>query len=282
MKSKQLILTSLMVGSILCSVINPHMSVAASQKDVLATVGNESITVSDLQDRILTFPAQFQPNLQAKEAKEKILEQLIQERIIVLAAKKSGIQNTASYKSQVQSTQTQLLIATYIRNNIDSKTGVSDDEATDYFQKNPDQFKESELRQARHILVKTDVEAADIISKLRNGADFAALAKEKSLDTGSAANGGDLGSFGKGQMVPEFEQAVYALQKGQVSGAVKTQFGFHVIKLDGITVRPKAEFAQVKEQIRDTLVNEKKRILVTEELDGLKKIFKVKKDSRKL
>ena len=101
---------------------------------------------------------------------------------------------------------------------------------------------------ARHILVETEDEAKAIVEQLKGGADFATLAKEKSKDPG-AADGGDLGYFGKEQMVPEFAEVAFKMYPGQISNPVKTQFGWHIIKLEDKRTKPVPEFEKVKDQI---------------------------------
>ena len=107
---------------------------------------------------------------------------------------------------------------------------------------------EQEVR-ARHILVATEDEAKAILAELKKGTDFAELAKEKSKDPGAAAEGGDLGYFTKDQMVPEFAEAAFKLDKGQVSDPVKTQFGWHIIKVEDKRTKPVPEFDKVKDQV---------------------------------
>ena len=102
---------------------------------------------------------------------------------------------------------------------------------------------------ARHILVATEDEAKAIVAELKKGTDFAELAKQKSKDPGAAAEGGDLGYFGKDQMVPEFAEAAFKLNKGEVSEPVKTQFGWHIIKVEDKRTRAMPEFDKVKDQI---------------------------------
>ncbi len=103
---------------------------------------------------------------------------------------------------------------------------------------------------ARHILVKTEDEANAILKQLADGGDFQAIAKEKSEDPGSKANGGDLGFFAKGQMVPEFEAEAFALKPGETSTKpVKTQFGYHIIKVEEKRAQPVPTLDQVREQV---------------------------------
>jgi len=124
---------------------------------------------------------------------------------------------------------------------------------------------EEEVR-ARHILVPTEDEAKAILAQLKNGADFATLAKEKSKDPG-AAEGGDLGYFTKEQMVPEFAAVAFKLDKGQVSDPVKTQFGWHIIKVEDKRIKPTPTFDQVKGQIENYVAHRAQAQLV----DNLRK-----------
>ena len=119
---------------------------------------------------------------------------------------------------------------------------------------------------ARHILVATEGEAKDIEAQLKNGADFATLAKQKSKDPG-AAEGGDLGYFTKDQMVPEFAEAAFKLDKGQISEPVKTQFGWHIIKLEDKRVKPTPSYDQVKGQLESYVARRAQAELV----DNLRK-----------
>src|SRR2546430_8569212 len=112
--------------------------------------------------------------------------------------------------------------------------------------------KEPEVR-ARHILVETEDEAKAVVAELKKGADFAELAKAKSKDPGSA-DGGDLGYFTKDQMVPEFSEVAFKLEKGQLSDPVKSQFGWHVIKVEDKRERQPPEYDKVKDQLENFLV----------------------------
>ena len=139
-------------------------------------------------------------------------------------------------------------------------------EPTEEELKNKDEFKTAE---ASHILVKTKEEADAIKKELDGGADFAKLAKEKSLDTGSAQNGGSLGQFSPGQMVKEFDEKVFSMKPGEISDPVKTQFGFHIIKLEKIS----NDFKGAKDAVKEAVIQEKFK----EYNDKLEKKAKVKR-----
>jgi parvulin-like peptidyl-prolyl isomerase len=128
---------------------------------------------------------------------------------------------------------------------------------------------------ARHILVETEDEALDVIARLEAGEDFATLAQEVSLDTGSGANGGDLGWFGPGQMVPEFEAAAFALEDGEISQPVESQFGWHVIQKLGYRIQPANEntFEQIKQTFFDTWLTDQRNASEIETSDDWLSIY---------
>ena len=122
-------------------------------------------------------------------------------------------------------------------------------------------MKNEEEVHARHILVATEDEAKAVLAQLKGGADFATLAKEKSKDPGGA-EGGDLGYFTKDQMVPEFAEVAFKLDKGQISDPVKTQFGWHIIKVEDKRIKPRPTFEQVKPQIENYVAHRAQAQLV--------------------
>ncbi len=126
---------------------------------------------------------------------------------------------------------------------------------------------------ARHILVATEEEAKEIEAELKKGADFATLAKEKSKDPSGAANGGDLGYFTKDQMVPEFAEAAFKLDKGQISDPVHTQFGWHIIKVEDKRTKPTPTFEEVKPQLDNYVARRAQEELV----DNLRKSAKIER-----
>ncbi len=251
-------------------------SVIHAAPTVLATVDGVKITSDDLDDRVKSFPPQYAEALKEKENRLRLLEQLINEKILVAAAKKAGLNKSVSFQRQADAAQSQLLIAEIMRTQVDAKVKVSDDEVKAYFQNNPQQFQETEERRASHVLVKTEDEAKQVAEQVKNGADFGNVADQKSIDPSAKTNHGDLGFFGKGQMVPEFEQAVFSMSKGQVSAPIKTQFGYHVIKLNDIQVRPKVDFTPtVAAQIKESLMAQKRRTVTSEYLNKLQSNSKV-------
>jgi parvulin-like peptidyl-prolyl isomerase len=154
-------------------------------------------------------------------------------------------------------------------------TKVSDAELQTYYNQHLDQFKKGEEVSASHILIKDEKEAKDVLAKLKKGEDFAKLAKEHSIDPGSKVKGGDLGFFGRGMMVPEFEKAAFTLKKGELSGLIKTQFGYHIIK-GGEHKMPRTEtFADVKTNLCDQMMKQRQTEAFQKWAKDLKKTAKI-------
>lgn len=137
---------------------------------------------------------------------------------------------------------------------------ITDDELKTYYEANKEKFV---TVNASHILVKSIEEAQDILAQLYAGADFAELAKEKSIDTSNSANGGDLGYFGKGEMVPAFEEVAFSLEPGAISGVVKTDFGFHIIKVNDKKETFEDNYDAIVSDYKNSKYNEKVKELET-------------------
>lgn len=265
------------VALLCCSTLAFGFFGFGSKKDVVATVGRTKITNSELQARLGTFPPQYSEALKSPENKARILDQMIDEQVLLEAAKKAGYAKNKEFREQIENAEKQLLMNFIVRDKIDKDLKVTPEEVRAYFNNNPAQFSETEQRRLRHVLVGSRAEAEDVLGQLRRGANFADVARAKSKDA-TAQAGGELGWVQKGQLVPEFESAAFKIKgKGQLSDVVQTQFGYHVILLEDINVRPKLAFEQVSEQIRQLLANEKKRAKTAEVLASLKKEIKVSK-----
>lgn len=174
-----------------------------------------------------------------------------------------------------------LAIQTYVEDNYVSKTSVSDEELKNYYESNPDLFKHPEMVKASHILIRFDEQADeaqkiearkkidDIAKQLKDGKDFAELAKTYS-ECPSSSNGGDLGSFRRGQMVKPFEDAAFSLNAGEISPVVETRFGYHIIKVFEKQSEGSFPLDQVKPQIQQVLTREKVQKLMEKDIETLK------------
>ena len=174
---------------------------------------------------------------------------------VILAAKAAEGKKVADqkdFKSRLAFIRKKLLMETLLQQ--EGKAALTPDATKKVYEEAVKSMGNEQEVRARHILVPTEDEAKAILAEVKKGTDFAELAKQKSKDPGAAAEGGDLGYFGKDQMVPEFAETAFKLDKGQVSDPVKTQFGWHIIKVEDTRTKPVPEFAQVKDQVETYVV----------------------------
>ena len=194
---------------------------------VVATVNGQPITESDLRFAENELGGEI-ANLPPEVKRRALAEYLIDNELFAKAAEEAKIAATPEYEQQMRYLKRRVLRELYFDKTLKGKIG--EDEAKKIYTDKIAQLKPEEEIEARHILVDSEEKAKELHAKIVAGADFAQLAKENSTDTGSKDQGGVLGYFGHGQMVPEFEAAAFKLEKGQVSQPVKTEFGWHVIK----------------------------------------------------
>lgn len=142
---------------------------------------------------------------------------------------------------------------------VTKEIAVTDEDVKKYYDENKTLFNKPEEVNARHILIKDEKKAKDVLAQLQKGGDFAALAKEHSEDPGSGAQGGDLGFYGRGRMVPEFEKSAFTLKKDELSGLVKSQFGYHILKGGEHHQARTQPFDEVKAEIKDRLLKERQQ-----------------------
>src|SRR6185369_10505706 len=194
---------------------------------------------------------------------------------------KQGFDRDAEIERQVDDLRKRLVVQRVMKQYQTPPT-ITDEAVKAQYDQNPGLYSTTQIR-ASHILVKDENDAKAILAQLRtNPEKFADLAREKSVDTTSAKKGGDLGMFGQGRMVPDFERVAFTLKPGEISDVVKTQYGFHIIT---VTERKEGEakpFDQVKEQIRATLRNKGLQDQVQGHFEDLKKQAELKIDDAAL
>jgi peptidyl-prolyl cis-trans isomerase C len=186
------------------------------------------------------------PQMPPDQKRQYLVTYLADIVVLAQAAEQQKLPDRDDVKHRIQFERNKVLMETLLQNA--GEAAQTDDAMHKVYDDAIKQMPPEEEIHARHILVPTEDEAKAIEAELKKGADFATLAKEKSKDPG-AADGGDLGYFTKDQMVPEFSEAAFKLDKGQISDPVKTQFGWHIIKLEDKRTKPTPSFDEVKSQI---------------------------------
>lgn len=241
----------------------------------LAKVGDTVITQADFDKEMKGLPEFVQKMFEDAAGKEKFLEELVKRELLYKEALKKGLDKDQEYVKKLEDFRKITLVGLLLQKEIEAKVKVTDQDIKDYFEKNKDKFAPVTQIKASHILVKTEEEAKKIEERLKKGEDFAQIAKKSSIDPASAKNGGDLGYFSKGQMVPEFESAAMRLKKGEISEPVKTKYGYHIIKVTDKKIGQVVEFEKVKNLISQNLMAEKQKEVFDSYIEELKKSYKV-------
>jgi peptidyl-prolyl cis-trans isomerase C len=230
---------------------------ALAQDGAVATINGAEITEADLTAAMEEFEQQL-GRVPEAERKKVTLERIIDMRVIAQAAAKEGLDKDPTVLRRLESIRIQLLTSEYVRKKVEA--AITDADLKARYDKEMAAYTAPEEVKASHILVETKEQADEVMKELAAGKAFADIAKEKSIDPGSKENGGDLGYFQRGQMVPEFELAAFALEKGAVTKEpVQTQFGFHIIKQEDKRAGEKPAFDAVKDQVREVVAAEKFR-----------------------
>jgi len=242
-----------------CSKNSSSEAPASASDPVIARVNGVDITQGDLALAEEDMGADMQAT--SPEAKrENLLSYLADIIMVTQAADKKNLGDDPDFKRRLAFLRNKLLMGYELQR--EAKTALTDEALHQTYDEALRSMAGQEEVRARHILVDDETEAKSVLEQLKSGADFAALAKEKSKDPG-AAEGGDLGYFTKDQMVPEFADVAFKMYPGQLSNPVKTQFGWHVIKVEDRRTKQPPEFDKVKDQIEAYLARKAQTDFIT-------------------
>ena len=258
---------TLLLAATSLSLAGLPLPAVAADTDVIAKVGTQSITEADLNLAAGDLGEQFE-KLPPEQRKLAVLSALIDIKSLAQEAEKTDIEKDPVVKARIAFLRERALHnAFFQKQGVDA---IKDEELKARYDAEVAKLKPVEELHARHILVKTKEEAEAVIKELDGGADFMTLAASKSAGP-SGPEGGDLGFFGPGQMVPPFEKAAYALEVGKYTKEpVETQFGWHVIQVTEKRPQPQPSFDDVKEQVRQVLMRERYMTIVQKARDELK------------
>ncbi|PFG07637.1 peptidylprolyl isomerase [Bacillus sp. es.034] len=261
-----------------------------SKEDAVAKVGSETISKDELYttlvdqygdgaldtliaDKIVKLESEKKDltvkDSEIKKELENIKGQYDSEEAFNEALASSG----SDLDSVKENIKTYLLTEKLLKDRVK----ITDDQIKEYFEANKDTFAQKEQVEASHILVDDEKTAKEVKAKLDDGGDFAELAKEYSTDTSNADSGGKLGYFGKGEMVAEFDDKAFSMKKGEISEPVKTEFGYHIIKVTGKKEAKEAVLADHKDEIKDILFDQALQTEYGTWLSEKKKEYKIEK-----
>lgn len=244
-----------------------------SKEAVVAAVNGKEITLAKLDEKIEKMPEQYQAF--ASRHKKEVVEEMIAEQLLYEEAKKRRIDRDPEIRELMDEAVKKVLISKLIEDETKKSIPVSEDDIKSHYQEYKDRYMVPERIRASHILTNTEEEAQRAQEELRAGADFAEVAKRCSKDL-TRDRGGDLGYFKRGQMIPEFERACFNLNVGEVSGVVKTRFGYHIIKVTDRKSATYHKFEDVEEGIRALISRQRQREKLEQFIKGLKDKAKIK------
>ena len=242
---------------------------------ILANVNGNSITERDIDAMIMAMGQQGDA-YNNPQGRAMILDQVINKKLMLLDAEKNLYEYDAEFKAELAQIKEDMLANFAIKKVVENIT-VTDDEVKADYDNNPDKFKTGESVEASHILVDSEDKAKELLDKINAGEiSFEDAARENS-SCPSSQNGGSLGEFTRGQMVPEFDNACFSMKVGEISAPVKTQFGYHLIKLTGKKESTMLSFDEVKDSLRQQLIGEKRQNAFQSKINQLKIMYPVDK-----
>ncbi|SFB45306.1 peptidylprolyl isomerase [Clostridium frigidicarnis] len=243
------------------------------ENKILAIVNGAQIKESDLEAAIMRYPAERRAYLQSGEGKQQLLDQMISFELMYNYGKELGLENNEEYMAQLERAKKDLLTQTVINKEL-SEVKVNEEEIKTYYENGKDNFREDAQVRAKHILVETEEEANNIAKEIEAGLAFEDAALKHSKCP-SSQNGGDLGFFGKGSMVPEFEEVAFSSEVNTVSAPIKTQFGYHLVKVVDKKEAREKSLEEVKDAVERAILQEKQNQRYFDLTKELKNKFKV-------
>lgn len=243
---------------------------------ILAKVGAFTIMESEVNEMVATLRSRGQ-NYDHPQGRAAILEQLIANKLLLTEAQKNLYEHNAAFKAQLEKVKEDMLINFAASKVLDEVKPATDEEIRKYYDDNIEKFQKGESVNASHILVDSEDKAKELLAKINAGEiSFEDAARENS-SCPSKENGGNLGEFTRGQMVPEFDTAVFSMEVGAVSEPVKTQFGYHLIKLISKSEASTYDFDEIKGQLSEMVNQEKKQAAFESKINQLKILYPVDK-----
>ena len=241
---------------------------------VLAEVNGKRITGVDYNLFIDSLNPQLKQYFGGEELNKDVVNELVYQALLYEDAMEKGMDKEDEFIQVVEKTKESML-KTYALGKLLATAEVKDEDIKRFYEDNKDAFKQAESADASHILVEEEDKAREIYEKIKNGGDFEELAREFSTCP-SKEKGGDLGTFTRGQMVKEFEDAVFENEVGTITEPVKTQFGYHIIKINKKNPARELSFDEVKDKIVEQVRRQKEQEIYNKKITELKDKYEVK------
>ena len=244
-----------------------------NQSKVLAVVGGKAITEADVQNTLMNLGSRA-AQYNNPQGRQVILDQIINKELVLMDAKKNLMEHDAEFKAELEKLKKELLANFYVDKFL-REVKVSESEMKAYYDAHGEEFAGEETVSARHILVEDEARAMDLLDKIQKGEMTFEEAAKGFSTCPSSERGGDLGEFGRGQMVPEFDTACFEMAEGEVRGPVKTQFGYHLIRLDKKNAAKPVSFEEAKAQLHQKLLAEAQQKAYQSKMNQLRILYPV-------
>lgn len=253
--------------------------IACSKKEegkTLATIDGDAITLQEFNNELDKIPMNMKMLVASQSGKKNFLDRLVVKRLLLKEAKKENIEKEKEFQDKLADIKEQLTIESLLKKKINVESKFSDEDLKKYYEAHKEEFKKEQEIETRQIVLKSEQEAKEIQGKIAKGEDFGDLAKRYSIDPSAKATGGNIGYHPKGTLIPEYEAAAFKLTKvGQVSPIVKTQLGYHIIKLEGAKPASYVPLAEVREVIKQKMSQEKQSEILEKYIEDVKKNTKI-------
>jgi parvulin-like peptidyl-prolyl isomerase len=237
----------------------------------LARINDRVITLDEFEQKMEQLPLQFKTLILAEKGRKEFLQNLIEQELLLQEGVKKELDKDAKLRAKVEQFRQGLIIETLVEQLCEGKDAVSKDEVSAYYQQNKKKYLLGERVRVRHIMLKTLDEAKEIRNRLYQGEDFVTLAKQYSIWQPTKEQGGDLGYIQRGMVNKSFERAAFSLRRGEISDIVKTEYGYHIIRLEDRQPPRQLTFSEAQEDIRKFLRDKKRREILTAHLQELRK-----------
>ncbi|ADL49908.1 peptidylprolyl isomerase [Clostridium cellulovorans] len=240
---------------------------------VLAVVKNKEITEQNINELIVRMPDQQRMYYDTEQGRARLLEELVSVEVFYNYALELKLDESPAFLEQLEGAKRQMLFP-IAADEVTKDVEIADQDVADFYKNNRELFKKPELATASHILVDSEEKAQEIKAEIEAGLSFADAAAKYSTCP-SNQRGGDLGQFQKGQMVPEFEEVAFTLPINKLSDPVKTQFGYHLIKVTDFQPEMIQDFDEVQVAIKEKMLQDRRQYKFLEKVDELKKLYNV-------
>lgn len=243
-----------------------------SNQEVLAVVAGKNITGADFEEFLKNLPEEQKLYANNPRFRTQFFEQMLALYMYAELGAELKLEETEEFKTILEKAKRDILAQLAVQEVVKTAE-VTEEEKKEFYNANPQQFQKPATVRAKHILTKEEAECEAILESLKKGEkEFEEAAKEFS-ECPSGSNGGDLGQFGKGQMVKEFEEVAFSAEIGEVAGPVKTQFGYHLIKVELRTEASVTPFEEAEEKITEMLSKQKQNRIYSEKLSELREKY---------